>query len=102
MIKSWEDFEERRAESLKYTKLTSETNYLNALSYFEYVRKYFQKNSFPDEPRTAPSKNFPNGKPRKFTDKETKQQKEEIRAFIHEEKIKKFRAVRGSNKKYKR
>lgn len=102
MIKSWGDFEECREESLNYAKETSEENYLNSLSYFEYVRKYFQKNEFPDEPRTAPSKNFPNGKPRKFTDKETKQQKEEIRAFIHEEKIKKFRAVRGSNKNYKR
>lgn len=102
MIKSWEDFDGRRAESLKFAKQTSEFNYINALSYFELMRKYFQKNGFPEPHKEVYLSGARKGQPKPFTEKESKAQIEDIQVFIHEEKNKKFRAVRGSGKNRKK
>lgn len=102
MIKSWEEFEERRAKGLEFAKQTSKFNYLNALSYFELMRKYFQKNGFPEPHKEVYKSGARKGQPKPFTEKESKAQIEEIQEFIHEEKIKKFRAVRGSSKSRKK
>lgn len=72
MITSWEDFEKRRASSLEYHKHNSEHEYTHALTYFEYVRRYFDAKGFPTMPK---------GK-RKWTVKDGIEQRKEIQAWI--------------------
>ena len=102
MLSNWEEFEERRAVSLAYHKETSELSYITALNYFENARKYFQKNGFP-KPNTERFKSGERkGQIKPYSEKESKQQAEDIREFIHNERLGKFRAVRGSSKKPKK
>lgn len=102
MISNWEDFEERRAISLTYHKHNGESAYLVALNYFENMRKYFQKNGFP-EPKTEKFQaGARKGQIKPYTEKESKQQIEDIQEFIKNERLGKFRAVRGSRKNSKR
>lgn len=102
MIKSWNDFETRRTISLVYAKQTGELNYINALSYFELLRKYYQKNGFPPPKKELFKSGGRKGQPKPYSDKEQKALEQEIRKWIHEEKIKKFKRIRASNKGYTR
>lgn len=102
MLKSWNDFETRRTISLIYAKNTSESNYINALSYFELLRKYYQKNGFPPPKKEFFKSGERKGQPKPYSEKEQKDLQEEIRKWIHEEKIKKFKGIRASNKGYTR
>lgn len=80
MITSWQDYECWKEAAEQY-----HSNDPNRLASFkilaERAYKYFRDNGFPDEPRTAPTKNFPNGKVRKFNEKEIQKQKEEMRNY---------------------
>jgi len=88
MILNWNDYECYRETSLKYHIDKKDPNtYRNALNYLEHMRKYFGKVGFPDpNPRTKPTKSFPNGKVRKYTVKEGKQQLDDIREWIGKNK----------------
>ena len=77
MIKDWGDFNDRRVNSLLYHSEGPKGNYENCLNYFELVRKYFETNGFP-----VKEENYENGKPKSFTDKESKKQREEIQKWI--------------------
>ena len=95
MITSFESLAKRRLKTLNYYKKDSE-QYINSLNYFEYARMYFEKNGFPDDNRRV----YQSGK-RKcqkvgWSDKEEKQQKEDIRKFIHEKQLQRFKSRRKS------
>ncbi|QGT52390.1 hypothetical protein 5205F_000044 [Lactococcus phage 5205F] len=46
-ILNWNDFNKWRETSLEYHKMIGEHNYTNALTFFEYVRQYFNAKGFP-------------------------------------------------------
>ena len=83
MITSWEDFEEWRRLGLLY-HYGNRYRYLNALNFFEYARRYFQKNGFPEDNRAIVKSGVNKGKKKPWSDKEKKEQQEEIRNFIKE------------------
>ena len=81
MITSFEELAERRLITLNYHKKDSQ-QYINSLNYFEYARMYFEKNGFPDDNRRVYQSGKRKGQKVGWTDKEEKQQKEDIRKFI--------------------
>lgn len=98
MICNWDDFEDWRGASITYHKQQSEYGYLNALTYFEHAREYFNQNGFPDEQtRGKPTKSNPLGNFRNWTLKESQKQKEEINEFIKSKQFKKVQK-RGRRK----
>lgn len=90
MITSWEDFEDWRSPSITYHKLNGEYSYLNALTYFEHAREYFNKNGFPEQ-----TERYKNGNLKPWSDKQNKAQKEEINAFIKSKQFKKVQKRRS-------
>ena len=84
MITSWKDFEEWRSTSLAYHK-GNEYRYLNALSFFEFARDYFNRNGFPEDKRERYKGGQNAGKLKPWSDKQKKEQQEDIRAFIKEQ-----------------
>jgi len=83
MITSFEELAERRLITLNYHKKGSQ-QYINSLNYFEYARMYFERNGFPDDNRRVYQSGKRKGQKVGWSDKEEKQQKEDIRKFIHE------------------
>ena len=88
MITSFKELAERRRITLNYHKKGSQ-QYINSLNYFEYARMYFEKNGFPESGKRK-------GQKVGWTDKEEKQQKEDIRKFIYEKQLQKFKSQRKS------
>lgn len=84
MITDWNEFENWREQSIIYHKESSEYSYLNALTYFEHAREYFNKNGFPKQ-----TEKYKNGKLKPWSDKQKKKQKEEINEFIKSKQFKK-------------
>lgn len=79
MITNWNEFEEWRRISLAYHSNygTDRGTYNNALTFFEYARKYFNTNGFPIQ-----KDKYKNGKPKPWSSKQKKQQREDISNFI--------------------
>lgn len=99
MITDWNEFENWREQSIIYHKKTSEFGYLNALTYFEHAREYFNKNGFPDkQTRGKPTKTNPLGNFRNWTLKESQKQKEDINEFIKKKSFKKVQKRRSRRK----
>lgn len=95
MITSFKSLAERRLITLNYHKKNSQ-QYINSLNYFEYARKYFEKNGFPDDNRRVYQSGKRKGQKVGWLDKEEKQQKEEIRNFIYGKQLQKFKSKRKS------
>ena len=95
MITSFEELAERRLITLNYHKKDSQ-QYINSLNYFEYARRYFEKNGFPEDNRRVYQSGKRKGQKVGWLDKEEKQQKEDIRKFIHEKQLQKFKSQRKS------
>ena len=95
MITSFEELAERRLITLNYHKKNSQ-QYINSLNYFEYTRMYFEKNGFPEDNRRVYQSGKRKGQKVCWTDKEEKQQKDEIKNFIHEKQLQKFKSQRKS------
>ena len=95
MITSFEQLAERRLITLNYHKKDSQ-QYINSLNYFEYARMYFEKNGFPDDNRRVYQSGKRKGQKVGWSDKEEKQQKDEIKNFIHEKQLQKFKSKRKS------
>ena len=95
MITSFESLSERRLITLNYHKKDSQ-QYINSLNYFEYARMYFEKNGFPDDDRRVYQSVKRKGKKVGWSDKEEKQQKEDIREFIYGKQLQKFKGQRKS------
>ena len=95
MITSFEELAERRLITLNYHKKNSQ-QYINSLNYFEYSRIYFEKNGFPEDNRRVYQSGKRNGQKVGWSDKEEKQQKEDIRNFIYEKQLQKFKRKRKS------
>ena len=95
MITSFKELAERRLITLNYHKKGSQ-QYINSLNYFEYARMYFERNGFPEDNRRV----YPSGKRKGqkvgWSDKEEKQQKDDIREFIYEKQLQKFKSQRKS------
>ena len=87
MITSFEELAERRLITLNYHKKDSQ-QYINSLNYFEYARIYFEKNGFPDDNRRVYQSGKRKGQKVGWSDKEEKQQKDDIRKFIYEKQLK--------------
>ena len=95
MITSFKSLAERRLITLNYHKKDS-PQYINSLNYFEYARIYFEKNGFPEDNRRVYQSGKRKGKKVSWSDKEEKQQKEEIRNFIYGKQLQKFKSQRKS------
>ena len=95
MITSFESLAERRLITLNYLKKDSQ-QYINSLNYFEYARMYFEKNGFPEDYRRVYQSGKRNGQKVGWSDKEEKQQKEDIRNFINGKQLQKFKKRRKS------
>ena len=95
MITSFKELAERRRITLNYHKKNSQ-QYINSLNYFEYTRMYFEKNGFPDDNRRVYQSGKRKGQKVGWTDKEEKQQKEDIRKFIYGKQLQKFKSQRKS------
>ena len=95
MITSFESLAKRRLKTLNYYKKDSE-QYINSLNYFEYARMYFEKNGFPDDNRRVYQSGKRKGQKVGWSDKEEKQQKEDIRNFIYGKQLQKFKGQRKS------
>ena len=95
MITSFEQLAERRLITLNYHKKGSQ-QYINSLNYFEYTRMYFEKNGFPDDNRRVYQSGKRKGQKVGWLDKEEKQQKDDIRNFIYEKQLQKFKGRRKS------
>lgn len=95
MITSFEQLAERRRITLNYHKKGSQ-QYINSLNYFEYTRMYFEKNGFPEDNRRVYQSGKRKGQKVGWTDKEEKQQKDDIRNFIHGKQLQKFKGQRKS------
>ena len=95
MITSFEELAERRLITLNYHKKGSQ-QYINSLNYFEYARMYFERNGFPDDNRRVYQSGKRKGQKVGWTNKEEKQQKEDIRKFIHGKQLQKFKGQRKS------
>ena len=89
MITSFESLAERRLITLNYHKNGSQ-QYINSLNYFEYARMYFEKNGFPDDDRRVYQSGKRKGQKVGWSDKEEKQQKEDIREFISSSSLDSF------------
>ena len=57
---------------------------------------YFEKNGFPDDNRRVYQSGKRKGQKVGWSDKEEKQQKDEIKNFIHEKQLQKFKSKRKS------
>lgn len=90
MITDWNEFENWREQSIIFHKESSEYSYLNALTYFEHAREYFNKNGFPEQ-----TEKYKNGKLKPFSEKQKKAQKEEINEFIKSKSFKKVQKRRS-------
>ena len=95
MITSFQSLAERRLMTLDYHKKDSQ-QYINSLNYFEYARIYFEKNGFPEDNRRVYQSGKRKGQKVGWSDKEEKQQKEDIRKFIYEKQLQKFKSQRKS------
>ncbi len=95
MITSFEELAERRSITLNYHKKDSQ-QYINSLNYFEYARIYFDKNGFPDDNRRVYQSGKRKGQKVGWSDKEEKQQKDDIREFIYGKQLQKFKSKRKS------
>ena len=95
MITSFEELAERRSISLNY-HIKDSQQYINSLNYFEYARIYFDKNGFPDDNRRVYQSGKRKGQKVGWSDKEEKQQKDDIREFIYEKQLQKFKSKRKS------
>ena len=95
MITSFQSLAERRSITLNYHKKDSQ-QYINSLNYFEYARMYFEKNGFPDDNRRVYQSGKRKGQKVGWSDKEEQQQKEDIRNFIYEKQLQKFKSQRKS------
>lgn len=95
MITSFEELAERRRITLNYHKQNSQ-QYINSLNYFEYARMYFEKNGFPEDNRRVYQSGERKGQKVGWLDKEEKQQKDDIRKFIHGKQLQKFKSRRKS------
>ena len=95
MITSFESLAERRLITLNYHKKDSQ-QYINSLNYFEYARIYFEKNGFPDDNRRVYQSRKRKCQKVGWSDKEEKQQKDDIRNFIHGKQLQKFKSQRKS------
>ena len=95
MITSFEELAERRLITLNYHKKDSQ-QYINSLNYFEYTRIYFEKNGFPEDNRRVYQSGKRKGQKVGWSDKGEKQQKEDIRNFIYEKQLQKFKSKRKS------
>lgn len=84
MITDWDSFEQWRRAGIAYHK-ESEYRYLNALTFFEFAREYFNRNGFPEDNRVRFKSGEHKGEKKPWSDKEKKQQQEDIRAFIKEQ-----------------
>lgn len=90
MITDWNSFENWREQSIIYHKESSEYSYLNALTYFEHAREYFNKNGFPKQ-----TEKYKNSKLKPWSNKQKKAQKEEINEFIKSKSFKKVQKRRS-------
>lgn len=90
MITDWNEFENWREQSIIFHEESSEYSYLNALTYFEHAREYFNKNGFPEQ-----TEKYKNGKLKPWSDKQKKKQKEEINEFIKSKSFKKVQKRRS-------
>ena len=90
--KQLEEVVEKVTEKLK----KDSQQYINSLNYFEYARMYFEKNGFPDDNRRVYQSGKRKGQKVGWSDKEEKQQKEDIKNFIHEKQLQKFKSQRKS------
>lgn len=90
MITDWNSFENWREQSIIFHKESSEYSYLNALTYFEHAREYFNKNGFPEQ-----TEKYKNGKFKPWSDKQKKKQKEDINEFIKNKSFKKVQKRRS-------
>ena len=95
MITSFKELAERRSITLNYHKKDSQ-QYINSLNYFEYARIYFDKNGFPDDNRRVYQSGKRKGQKVGWSDKEEKQQKDDIREFIYGKQLQKFKSKRKS------
>ena len=95
MITSFEELAERRSITLDHHKQGSQ-QYINSLNYFEYARIYFEKNGFPEDNRRVYQSGKRKGQKAGWSDKEEKQQKDDIRKFIYEKQLQKFKSRRKS------
>ena len=95
MITSFKSLAERRSITLNYHKKDSQ-QYINSLNYFEYARMYFEKNGFPEDNRRVYQSGKRKGQKVSWSDKEEKQQKDDIRKFIYEKQLQKCRSQRKS------
>ena len=95
MITSFESLAERRLITINYHKKDSQ-QYINSLNYFEYARIYFEKNGFPEDNRRVYQSGKRKGQKVGWSDKEEKQQKDDIRKFIYEKQLQKFKSKRKS------
>ena len=95
MITSFEELAERRSITLNYHKKDSQ-QYINSLNYFEYARIYFDKNGFPDDNRRVYQSGKRKGQKVGWSDKEEKQQQDDIRKFIYEKQLQKSKSKRKS------
>lgn len=77
MILNWNDFNKWRETSVKYHEMIGEHNYTNALTFFEYARKYFNAKGFP-----PPEKKTKTGRKGKYTRKDTQEQLKQIHEYI--------------------
>lgn len=77
MILNWNDFDKWREISLNYHKYQGEASYSNALTFFEYVRQYFNANGFP-----SAEKKTKTGRKGKYTRKDTQEQLKQIHEYI--------------------
>ena len=95
MITSFKELAERRLITLNYHKKGSQ-QYINSLNYFEYARMYFERNGFPDDNRRVYQSGKRKGQKVGWSDKEEKQQKDDIRNFIYGKQLQKFKGQRKS------
>lgn len=90
MITDWNSFEVWREQSILYHKSSDEYTYLNALTYFEYAREFFNKNGFPEQ-----TEKYKSGALRPWSVEQKKKQKEEINGFIKSKTFKKVQKRRS-------
>ena len=77
MILNWNDFNKWRETSLEYHKMISEHNYTNELTFFEYVRQYFNAKVFPPTEKKTKT-----GRKAKYTQKDRQEQLKQIHEYI--------------------
>lgn len=81
MITNFDKFEDWRKKGLAYHQ-GDKYRYLNALNFFEYARQYFQKNGFPEDNREIVKNGVNKGKKKPWSDKQKKEQQDDIRQWI--------------------